>query len=350
MDKIEQAREVLAQLRNADKHMGEADLINKLFELTNRGADAIESLIAELEKVTREAHENKDKARWANAELERIKSQEPVAWMTQSGNPVLYKSAEQAVLYGWNPLFLAAGAQPYSDSTAELSVGDSSFESWYASYVKEGTKGLKHHCRDAYAAGMGDPLVVAAGSQPAPEQEVHDALCPALTGGKCDCTESPVTVDKAWSQFCGGIGRGPDAPYPGMIEAFETHYGQSFTDKDWRNETGIWAAAWSAASAKFGAQPVPSSKYPCKLTDAELADPEYMRSYIEAMNQDYADLLYAQLVQQEPVAWEHCFVDPSKKILSYTKTCAGFPPRDDAYQINPLYAQPVQAQERKEQS
>ena len=98
------------------------------------------------------------------------------------------------------------------------------------------------------------PLFLAAGAQPAPEQEVHDALCPALTGGKCDCTESPVTVDKAWSQFCGGIGRGPDAPYPGMIEAFETHYGQSFTDKDWRNETGIWAAAWSAASAKLAAQ------------------------------------------------------------------------------------------------
>ena len=64
---------------------------------------------------------------------------------------------------------LAAGAQPYSDSTAELSVGDSSFESWYASYVKEGTKGLKHHCRDAYAAGMGDPLVTYA--QTAPKQE-----------------------------------------------------------------------------------------------------------------------------------------------------------------------------------
>ena len=78
--------------------------------------------------------------------------------------------------------------------------------------------------------------------------EMHDALCPALTGGKCACSESPTTVDKAWSQFCGEIGRGPDAPYPGMIEAFEAHYGQSFSDKDWRNETGVWAAAWVAAS------------------------------------------------------------------------------------------------------
>lgn len=78
--------------------------------------------------------------------------------------------------------------------------------------------------------------------------EIHEALCPALTGGKCDCTESPVTVDKAWAQFCGGIGRGPDAPYPGMIEAFETHYGQSFTDRDWRNEASTWAAAWGYAT------------------------------------------------------------------------------------------------------
>lgn len=78
-------------------------------------------------------------------------------------------------------------------------------------------------------------------------QEVHDALCPALTGGKCTCSAGPATVDKAWSQFCGGIGRGPGAPYPGMIEAFEAHYGQAFTDKAWRNETGIWAAAWGYA-------------------------------------------------------------------------------------------------------
>ena len=100
MDKIEQAREVSARIWNAG--------------YTDESA-TIDALIAELEKVTREAHENKDKARWANAELERIKSQEPVAWMTQSGNPVLYKSAEQAVLYGWNPLFLAAGAQSIPD-------------------------------------------------------------------------------------------------------------------------------------------------------------------------------------------------------------------------------------------
>jgi hypothetical protein len=54
-------------------------------------------------------------------------------------------------------------------------------------------------------------------------------------------------VDEPGAQFCSGIGRGPNAAYPGMIEAFEVHYGQSFSDKDWRTETGIWAAAWRAA-------------------------------------------------------------------------------------------------------
>lgn len=51
------------------------------------------------------------------------------------------------------------------DSTPQLHVGDSSFEGWYAGYVKEGTVSLKQNCRDAYAAGMGDPLVVAAPQQ-----------------------------------------------------------------------------------------------------------------------------------------------------------------------------------------
>ena len=91
--------------------------------------------------------------------------------------------------------------------------------------------------------------------------EMHDALCPALTGGDCTCTP-PATIDKAWAQFCGGIGRGPDAPYPGMIEAFEAHYGQVFTDKDWREETGVWAAAWKAAKAHGEAAPQQAEAVP----------------------------------------------------------------------------------------
>ena len=159
------------------------------------------------------SHSVADPQPTAIAEAEKV---EPVDWKKCLNEAKMvysdYLDVQEALHY-LEQVFLAAGAQPYSDSTAELSVGDSSFESWYASYVKEGTKGLKHHCRDAYAAGMVDPLV--------------------------------------------------------------TH-----------------------------PQPAP---------------------------------------KQEPVAWEHCFADPNRKILSYTKTCAGFPPRDDAYKILPLYAAPVQA-------
>ena len=38
-----------------------------------------------------------------------------------------------------------------------------------------------------------------------------------------------------------------DAPYPGMSNAFESHFAQSFTDREWRHEAQVWAAAWKAA-------------------------------------------------------------------------------------------------------
>ena len=63
-------------------------------------------------------------------------------------------------------------AQAYQDSTPQLHVGESSFEGWYAGYVKEGTVSLKQNCRDAYAAGMGDPLVVSA---PQAQADARDA-------------------------------------------------------------------------------------------------------------------------------------------------------------------------------
>ena len=63
-------------------------------------------------------------------------------------------------------------------------------------------------------------------------------------------TVDAQTVDRAWARFCGAFGDGPDAPYPGMIAAFETHYGQSFRDKEWRTEAACWAAAWSKATAR----------------------------------------------------------------------------------------------------
>ena len=65
------------------------------------------------------------------------------------------------------------------------------------------------------------------------------------------------SVRKAWAKFSNELHRSPDAPYPGMSEAFEQHFSQSWTDKDWRNETRTWAAAWKAAK-NHSAQPAPS--------------------------------------------------------------------------------------------
>ena len=62
---------------------------------------------------------------------------------------------------------------------------------------------------------------------------------------------------KAWARFSNELHRSPDAPSPGMSETFEQHFSQSWTDKDWRNETRTWAAAWKAAK-NHSAQPAPS--------------------------------------------------------------------------------------------
>lgn len=64
----------------------------------------------------------------------------------------------------------AQAAPAYKDSTPELHIGDSAFESWYSTYSPV-HKSDKQRARDAYAAGMGDPLVTAA-----PKQEAQSAL------------------------------------------------------------------------------------------------------------------------------------------------------------------------------
>lgn len=81
---------------------------------------------------------------------------------------------EEGYQEGWNAAMdegkapQPAPGEPYEDTTPHLSVGDSSFESWFSSYCPA-NKGDKQRARDAYAAGMGDPLVVAAPQQEAQE-------------------------------------------------------------------------------------------------------------------------------------------------------------------------------------
>lgn len=62
------------------------------------------------------------------------------------------------------------GAGAYVDSTPLLHVGDSAFEDWYQQHPKACT-GDKQLARDAYAAGMGDPLVTYAAAHGGNPQE-----------------------------------------------------------------------------------------------------------------------------------------------------------------------------------
>jgi len=72
----------------------------------------------------------------------------------------------------------AQAAPTYKDSTPELHIGDSAFESWYSSY-SPAHKSDKQRAGDAYAAGMGDPLVMAAPAAVAVPDEI-DRLRAAL--------------------------------------------------------------------------------------------------------------------------------------------------------------------------
>ena len=79
------------------------------------------------------------------------------------------------------------------------------------------------------------------------------------TGAQPAPSEQDESVRKAWARFSHELNHSPDAPYPGMSEAFEQHFSQSFIDREWRAESATWAAAWKAAKRhEAQAQPVPS--------------------------------------------------------------------------------------------
>lgn len=86
-----------------------------------------------------------------------------VAAMALAGTPLRDEEEDAAAP-------VTSQAEPHVDSTSELHVGDSSFESWMGCHEPDRRDGrhpafTKQDMRDAYAAGMGDPLVVARTSQ-----------------------------------------------------------------------------------------------------------------------------------------------------------------------------------------
>ena len=101
-------------------------------------------------------------------------SAEPAAWaMCRADGLVLdvicpdeHESYESYEGFYTTPLYLHP-PQPqatYSDSTPLLHVGNSSFEDWFQERDRAG-KSDKQLAREAYAAGMGDPLVTYAAAQ-----------------------------------------------------------------------------------------------------------------------------------------------------------------------------------------
>ena len=87
-----------------------------------------------------------------------------------------------------------------------------------------------------------------------PEYEpTWQAIEARVTGERPAPIEQDTSVRKAWARFSNELHRSPDAPYPGMADAFERHFSQSFTDREWRAESATWAAAWKAAK-NHGAQ------------------------------------------------------------------------------------------------
>lgn len=71
----------------------------------------------------------------------------------------------------------------YTDSTPRLHVGDSAFEGWYQGYCMKTPANPKQAARDAYAAGMGDPLVVARDAGLSLTGEQIDAIHHAVMAG-----------------------------------------------------------------------------------------------------------------------------------------------------------------------
>ena len=82
---------------------------------------------------------------------------------------------------------------PYVDSTPHLHVGDSSFEDWYQEHPKA-CGGDKQLARDAYAAGMGDPLVAPV------ERQWVDLTDDDLMEVLCEMAASNVVNDSVFAR------------------------------------------------------------------------------------------------------------------------------------------------------
>lgn len=151
-------------------------------------------------------------------------------------------------------------------------------------------------------ARMAEDLKRPCGMDPESSQAIRNGLYmnisyvarAAIAAAEAQQTE-PIdgrVIDRAWARFCGAFGDGPDAPYPGMIAAFETHYGQSFRDREWRTESACWAAAWHRATEHAAKQ-----TEPVRLTGDQLEG--LVKWYGEEPNIYLDRREYARTIQDE---------------------------------------------------
>jgi len=226
-------------------------------------------------RLAKQAHRAEQERDALAARLAELEGQEPVAW-------VYDWQAPEGLIKGWvetnrdaipedatniRPLYARpVPAEPVNARLLDVAV-------WPAGYCRDPNgkmsipAGKEEDFNFGYDVGFQEAweilnsAISAAGKSPTSQQErllqdMHDAgreidrMMAEAAPKAVRLTDYSSTVDRAWARFCGAFGDGPDASYPGMIAAFETHYGQSFRDKEWRTEAACWAAAWSKATAR----------------------------------------------------------------------------------------------------
>lgn len=192
------------------------------------------------------------------AKIEEMEKQEPAAWCAtdETGTVIEALGVNQSRRFD-TALYLAPGAQPAPSFADAYQGAMEDVAIWKKRALEAEDLNRKFVAEINGPAYMGEP------AQPAP-------------------IEQDTFVRKAWVRFSNELHRSHDAPYPGMSEAFEQHFSQSFTDREWRAESATWAAAWKAAK-RHGAQPAPSTPevtdamaiaFHCALTDVSIGEHE----------------------------------------------------------------------------
>ncbi len=186
-----------------------------IIELLDR-LEAAEKSDAESLMMYRKARDERDALR---AKIEQMERQEPVGKFTQHPSNGLWEQDGYGDNPEASPLYALPGAQDVP---------------------KEAIAKILTAVMDLAVSNGAD-------SRSMPDEYVEVAAWLCGIPAQNVPSEQDTSVRKAWARFSNELHRSPDAPYPGMSEAFEQHFSQPFTDRDWRVESGIWAAAWKAA-------------------------------------------------------------------------------------------------------